>query len=162
MKYTKEMLESAVRQSTSVANVLRLLQIKPTGGSHSHISKMIKHYKINVSHFTGRGWNKGISSNKRKTPSSIFSTNSEKRVKSNQLTRALIESGVHYKCMNCHNNGEWNHKRLVLHVDHIDGNYRNNSQSNLRFLCPNCHSQTETYGSRNKMPQMQKSDAPVL
>jgi hypothetical protein len=44
---------------------------------------------------------------------------------------------------------EWNGKPLTLHVDHIDGDRTNNVFSNLRVLCPNCHSQTNTFGSKN-------------
>ena len=44
---------------------------------------------------------------------------------------------------------EWNNKSIVLEVDHIDGNHSNNNPENLRFICPNCHSQTDTYKSRN-------------
>lgn len=39
--------------------------------------------------------------------------------------------------------------RAPLHVHHIDGKYSNNTPSNLRLLCPNCHSLTENYGSLN-------------
>lgn len=45
---------------------------------------------------------------------------------------------------------QWNNKDLVLEVDHKDGNHKNNSIKNLRLICPNCHSQTETYKNRNK------------
>jgi 5-methylcytosine-specific restriction endonuclease McrA len=37
-----------------------------------------------------------------------------------------------------------------MQVDHIDGNSNNNILSNLRILCPNCHSQTDTFAARNK------------
>ncbi len=43
----------------------------------------------------------------------------------------------------------WNAKELSLELDHIDGNNRNNTRENLRFLCPNCHSQTKTFRGRN-------------
>jgi len=53
------------------------------------------------------------------------------------------------KCEIC-NTKNWNNKPLSLHVDHIDGNSDNNTPENLRLLCPNCHSQTETFCGRNK------------
>lgn len=45
---------------------------------------------------------------------------------------------------------EWNGKHITLECDHIDGHHDNNSPENLRHLCPNCHSQTDTYKAKNK------------
>lgn len=72
-----------------------------------------------------------------------------------KLRRALMEIGRPYACEFCGNPGEWQGKPLNLEVDHISGNRFDDRKENLRFLCPNCHSQTETFGSRNgRLPQL--------
>lgn len=45
---------------------------------------------------------------------------------------------------------EWNGNKISLEVHHIDGDWKNNQLSNLMLLCPNCHSLTNTYKSKNK------------
>lgn len=54
-----------------------------------------------------------------------------------------------YACCEC-GISEWNKKPLTLQVNHRDGNASNNDPKNLELICPNCHSQTETYGAKNK------------
>ena len=41
-------------------------------------------------------------------------------------------------------------KPIVLELEHIDGNHSNNERENLEAICPNCHSQTDTWRGRNK------------
>jgi hypothetical protein len=71
-------------------------------------------------------------------------------VKSDKLKKKLVEDGVkENKCEMC-GIFDWNGKPLSLELHHIDGNRFNNSFDNLQILCPNCHSQTDNYGSKNR------------
>lgn len=73
------------------------------------------------------------------------SRTSRQVVKRVVLQHDLLE----YKCFNCNVKNKWNGKELVLQLDHINGINNDNRIENLRFLCPNCHSQTETYSGKN-------------
>lgn len=56
---------------------------------------------------------------------------------------------IEYKCAICGQLPLWQNQRLVLQIDHINGNHHDCRLDNLRFLCPNCHSQTATWSGRN-------------
>jgi hypothetical protein len=54
-----------------------------------------------------------------------------------------------YRCAWC-DIAAWRGQTLVLHLDHINGVSNDNRLANLRWLCPNCHSQTDTYCNRRR------------
>lgn len=63
--------------------------------------------------------------------------------------RILSQQLIPYVCGECDIGPEWKGKTLVLHLEHRNGVGTDNRLQNLCFLCPNCHSQTETYAGRN-------------
>lgn len=148
-QYSDNDVVLAVRDSTSIAQVLVKLGIKQAGGSHYNISKRIKRMDLDTSHFTGQGHMKGKEALSRKSPDDILvmlpRDDLRPRPKTYQLVRALKEIGRPYLCEACGIGITYNGKPLTLEVDHVDGNYSNNLKTNLRFLCPNCHSQTPTH-----------------
>ena len=148
-RYSPEELAAAVAQSVSIAGVMRILGIKPAGGSHFYLSTRIKRSGLDTSHFTGKGHNAGRELPRQ--PAEYFLKRfpaGSNRVGAKYLRRALLESGVPYQCALCDVADQWQGDRLVLHIDHRDGDSLNCERDNLRFLCPNCHSQTPTYCRR--------------
>lgn len=69
---------------------------------------------------------------------------------SSRLKARLLKAGrLKEECSSCGNGPEWNGKPLSLQLDHINGINNDNRIENLRILCPNCHSQTDTYSGKN-------------
>ena len=64
--------------------------------------------------------------------------------------RIIKNKLIDYKCEECENDGEWNGKKLSLHLEHKNGVNDDNRLDNLTFLCPNCHSQTDTYSGKKR------------
>ena len=151
MKYTFEVLSEAAAKTESISGVLRLLGLKRAGGNFSYISRRLKELEVDTSHFTGQAHGKG-----RPSPGITHSAatilvlrpSGSRREYAKRLRRAMIEIGMEYRCA-CGQGPEWQGQVLVLHVDHKDGNWLDNRPENVRFLCPNCHSQTVTFGSKN-------------
>jgi len=150
--YTKEKIQEAVKNSNCYADVCRYLGAKTSGNSYQNIRKKIVEYNLNTDHFLNPKLAGFIKSKiwKKKHYSEILIKGHKNRINSQRIRKALIESGEPYICKICNMGPKWQGKELTLHVDHIDGNPYNSIKENLRFLCPNCHCQTETFGNRGK------------
>ena len=152
VKYTDEIIAKAVAANQTWVDVMKHLGIKPSGGSHSHLRNRAAAIGLNTDHFVGRAHAKGKRSNRRRAPESILivQPTGTTKTKTILLRRALVEIGVKEKCASCGLGTTWNDRQLTLQVDHINGNPGDHRQCNLRFLCPNCHTQTPTFGNRKR------------
>lgn len=154
VRWTREVLAEAVADSTSVYDVLRRLGVELVGGQHAHISRRIKAFGIDTSHFTTSRWTEQMRHNQRRRPPEEIlvqdTSTHPRRERSSTLRRAMLEVGVVERCALCGTEAVWRGEPLPLEVDHSDGDWRNNRIENLRLLCPNCHSTTDTYRGRGK------------
>lgn len=154
VKWTREILEPVVALSTSVNEVVRRLGLDSVGGHQTNIARRIKTYGIDTSHFTPLVRTERMRHNqRRRAPAEILVEDTSphpRRTPPDRLKRAMRELGLSECCALCGMEGVWRGKRLPLEVDHIDGNWRNNRIENLRLLCPNCHSTTDSYRGRAK------------
>lgn len=157
-KYTKKFLEPLVASSVSVVDLLRRLGLKPTGGNYGHIQQKVRAHGLCTDHFTGAAWSKGRTQDdhpslravsiQRSTPDyKVFRSGST--YPKSGLAKRLKRIGWDYKCKLCELT-DWRGQTITLHVDHVDGDTSNNELVNLRFLCPNCHQQTPTWGAKNR------------
>ena len=146
--YQKDALEKTISGSYSFAEALRKIGLKDLGSNFKTIKKYVQEYNIDTSHFRGQTWNKGMSNtayvayNKLED---IFKENTN--FKSSTLKYRLVKEGLkQWKCEKCGNEGVWEGKGLV---HHINGNHYDNRLENLQILCPNCHSQTDNFRTKN-------------
>lgn len=146
MKYTKEKMQEVVSQCDCFTQVCRTLGVYPAGASWKHIKQKIETYQIDTSHFLG-GRVSALRSGKKKLAADVlvFDENTNKRQQSRLLRKFLFEAGVEHCCAECRCPPIWKGKNLILEVDHKNGDWRDSRIENLRFLCPNCHSQTPKY-----------------
>lgn len=158
-KYTKELLGPIVKDSTAIGQVLDKLNLKRTGGNYRNINKWIKYHKLSTSHFTGQLWSKGKKrkdhpsierfSKKLEIPDSeVFCKNSSYSGGQKIINRLTRSGEREYRCENC-GIDEWLSNPITLHLDHKNGDHTDNRKGNLQILCPNCHQQTKTWGSKN-------------
>lgn len=65
------------------------------------------------------------------------------------LKKRLVRAGLLLdECAECQIGRIWQGRELALQLDHVNGDSNDHRLSNLRILCPNCHSQTETYAGK--------------
>ena len=108
-------------------------------------TRRVRKMRIDTSHFS---WTRSRSA----LPNEIFTKGwKKKRASSRRLLRVLAEEGLidTLSCAECGLAGEWNGGPLRMHLHHANGDSTDDRIENLSVLCPNCHTQTDTYTGRN-------------
>lgn len=150
----KEKMQQLLNNSNSFVEVLKTLGLKAYSGNHRTLKERIKLDNLNIEKLQEK--RKEMIKNwsiKQAIPLSEIMVKNSKYCSSKGLKIKIIkEKIIEYVCEKCSNKGTWMGKKIVLQLEHKNGNNRDNRLENLCFLCPNCHSQTETYaGKNNKM-----------
>ena len=150
-RWSEAQLVHAVKNSSSFRQVLKKIGLIEAGGNYDQIKKYVQELKIDVSHFTGKAWNKGMRG--RYMPhiplKKILVKGSN--FQSFKLKKRLFVEGLKQKsCEECGWAKSTGDGYLPLELDHINGDRHDNRLENLRVLCPNCHSLKPTHRGRNK------------
>jgi len=152
--WNKKSIEIVMATAVSKSDILRKLGLKINSGNFQTLEKYCSLYDIDISQkkFDHKSHSKIYGFQKKLMNDEIFCLNSVTDDTKTIKKRAIEEGFLKNECYECSSPPIWNKKPLKLHLDHINGNRRDNRIVNLRILCPNCHSLTDNYrGSKKKV-----------
>lgn len=135
--------KALVAQHTTRRDIIRTLGLAPDQGYYNRLINIrVQQLGLDTSHWVGGKHPPGKFRHMTVRPLEAVTNRRD-------LKRRLVRDGLlKNECSLCFQGPTWQEAPLTLELDHIDGNRLNNTISNLRMLCPNCHSQTPTYGTK--------------
>ena len=151
--YTPEEMQLLLDESTGYSDILRKVGLNPKGGNPETLKKIIKEYNLDETKLNKNRHELFSRCAKQTIETNVYSledilNNKHPKYQSSKLLKRLVAARIkEYRCEKC---GiiTWNNLPITLQLHHIDGNHENNNLDNLQILCPNCHSQTNTYAGK--------------
>lgn len=145
IKVTDEQIVEAAMTSQSATSAAAKLGIK-----YETFRVHAKRLGVFITNQSGKGTSKPKEEGFGKISLDDIFDGKHPHYQSNKLRKRLFTEKIkEEKCELCHIT-EWFGKKISFELDHKDGNRYNHNLKNLRILCPNCHSQTDTFRGRNK------------
>lgn len=138
----REIAKATNRSYTTVRYWIHEYGLKPAGKRKS--IRFCSHCGVPIEHQANKYCNACI---EKKVFSKTYKTTLA-TAKTQTFRRKLLIGMRGHKCENC-SNEIWDGAPIPLEMHHVDGNSDNNDESNLKLLCPNCHSLTPTYRAAN-------------
>ena len=147
----KEILQELLDTSTSYCEVLTKLHLNSrSGGLLTYLRTRLKEGEFNLAKI-----NTNRLSKKKKRATRVFAGKKPEEVLIKDSSKLSVREYVFrhnrlpYSCQRCENSGIWLDNPISLQLDHVNGDNKDHRLENLRWLCPNCHTQTPTWGGRN-------------
>jgi len=148
MKYTKDYLESLVKDSKCMWEVVEKSGMSKQAGNYRYLKNKISVYDIPITHFENQKIGRKVP---RRELSDILVKDKFLTLNGNRLKKRLFEAGLkENKCELCGQDESWKGKKMSLILDHIDGDRDNNEIENLRIVCPNCNATLDTHCAKNR------------
>lgn len=153
LKWDISKLSEAVQHSECYADVCRFVGLSVKGSNYKTIKRHVERLNLDTSHFKSKDIlakercfrHVSFRNMPRYSDDEIFVLSETPKGNVKQRLKRYKK----YVCQICSLPDSWNGQPLVLQVDHINGNSCDNRLENLRFLCPNCHSQTLTFAGKS-------------
>lgn len=147
-KLSNDQFQKLVKESQTIGQILAFFGMSNRGGNYKTLKNRFIKDNIDISKFSANS-QKGRYFHKKIPLEKILQKNSS--YSRNHLKKRLLDDGLlENKCHECGQLPEWNGKKLVMVLDHIDGTHNDNRFENLRLLCPNCNSQAPTFAGKQK------------
>jgi hypothetical protein len=151
-----EKMVQIYQSSSSLSEIASKLNLTISSGNFNNIKRRLTEVGCDIQELQLKSKSKSLNALKCSHASSkipldrILIIDSPYRDNRSLKKRLLEEQLIIHECSSCGIGPKWNEKELVLQLDHKNGINNDNRLINLRLLCPNCHSQTETFCGRHK------------